>query len=209
MQPINDTCGKLIVVGYVQFIYKILYVNAKTSTNGACLMQYGHLARLNKREYETQSNPLDTLSVSFEELGWSYERPEQNLIAFETSGGWCSYRIQVYRSLSRGLMYFSSRLSCKIPSQERSRLHELLCEINQRMCLGHFDLCPEDGTPTFRHTLPLSALQANSIEPIEDVLFTAIQECERFFPAIQLVIWGRKSPQEALESAILECQGSA
>ena len=37
----------------------------------------------------------------------------------------------------------------------------------------------------------------------------AITECERFFPAFQFVLWGGKTPQEALAAAMLECVGEA
>jgi hypothetical protein len=37
----------------------------------------------------------------------------------------------------------------------------------------------------------------------------AITECERFFPAFQLVLWGGKSPAEALQMAMLDCVGEA
>ncbi|MGH6959444.1 MAG: YbjN domain-containing protein, partial [Dongiaceae bacterium] len=34
-------------------------------------------------------------------------------------------------------------------------------------------------------------------------------ECERFFPAFQFVLWGGKSPEEALAAAMLETVGEA
>ena len=37
----------------------------------------------------------------------------------------------------------------------------------------------------------------------------AITECERFYPAFQFVLWGGKSPVDALQAAMLECVGEA
>ena len=37
----------------------------------------------------------------------------------------------------------------------------------------------------------------------------AITECERFYPAFQFVLWGGKSPKDALDAAMLECVGEA
>ena len=37
----------------------------------------------------------------------------------------------------------------------------------------------------------------------------AITECERFYPAFQFVLWGGKTPADALEAAMLECRGEA
>ncbi|MEM7071190.1 MAG: YbjN domain-containing protein [Pseudomonadota bacterium] len=172
-------------------------------------MAFENLSRRQKKYNTIQANPLDALSIAFETQGWPFERPSQDLIAFETHGGWCNYNLQIYRSINRGLMYFSSRISCRVPAERQPQLYKLLCEINTHMCLGHFDLCPEDGTPTFRHSLPLSAVNNDCIEPIEDIVFIALHECERFFPAFQLVLWAGKTPEEALQASMLECEGNA
>jgi len=37
----------------------------------------------------------------------------------------------------------------------------------------------------------------------------AITECERFFPAFQFVLWGGKTPADALAASMLECVGEA
>jgi hypothetical protein len=44
---------------------------------------------------------------------------------------------------------------------------------------------------------------------IEDLLDTALVECERFYPAFQYVIWGGKSPSDALAAALVETMGEA
>ena len=38
---------------------------------------------------------------------------------------------------------------------------------------------------------------------------TAIDECDRFYPAFQFVLWGDKSPRSALESAMVDALGEA
>jgi len=37
----------------------------------------------------------------------------------------------------------------------------------------------------------------------------AVAECERFYPAFQLLLWGGKSPDEAVAAAMLETVGEA
>ncbi len=37
----------------------------------------------------------------------------------------------------------------------------------------------------------------------------ALTECERFYPAFQLVIWGGKTPDEAVTAAMIEPMGEA
>ena len=37
----------------------------------------------------------------------------------------------------------------------------------------------------------------------------AVDECDRFYPAFQFVLWGDKSPQDALASAMVDAAGEA
>ena len=37
----------------------------------------------------------------------------------------------------------------------------------------------------------------------------AIEECDRFYPAFQFVLWGDKSPSEALAAAMVDAAGEA
>jgi len=38
---------------------------------------------------------------------------------------------------------------------------------------------------------------------------TAIDECERFYPVFQFVLWGGKSPTEAIAASLIETRGEA
>ena len=49
----------------------------------------------------------------------------------------------------------------------------------------------------FRHALLLRGVSGVSAEQVEDLVELALVECERFYPAFQLVIWGGKTADEA------------
>ena len=38
---------------------------------------------------------------------------------------------------------------------------------------------------------------------------TAIEECDRFYPVFQFILWGDKSPAEALAAALVDAAGEA
>ena len=46
-------------------------------------------------------------------------------------------------------------------------------------------------------------------ESMEDMVDIAMSECERFYPAFQFALWGGKSPQDAIDAAMLDCAGDA
>ena len=50
---------------------------------------------------------------------------------------------------------------------------------------------------------------ALSAEQLEDLLDIAINECERFYPALQLVVWGGRSVADAMTVARMDTIGEA
>ena len=61
----------------------------------------------------------------------------------------------------------------------------------------------------FRYGLMLAGDQVASPEQIDTMINAAVMSCERFYPALQLVTWAERTPQEALQVAIAEAYGRA
>jgi hypothetical protein len=61
----------------------------------------------------------------------------------------------------------------------------------------------------FRHALLLSGGGSASDRQCEAVLGTALDSCERYFPAFQFVVWAGKSAREAMDSVMFETSGEA
>jgi len=106
-------------------------------------------------------------------------------------------------------MHFSCGFDMKVPKGRRGPVYELLALANERLWLVHFDLSAEDNSPAFRHAVLLRGVPAASPEQVEDLVDIALSECERFYPAFQFVVWGGKSPAQALASAMIDPVGEA
>jgi hypothetical protein len=96
-----------------------------------------------------------------------------------------------------------------VPAPRRGALFELLAKANEKLWIGHFGMDSDDGMPLFRQSVLLRGAPGASAESLEDMIDIAITECERFYPAFQFVLWGGKTPEEALQAAMLECVGEA
>ena len=48
-----------------------------------------------------------------------------------------------------------------------------------------------------------------SLEQAEAIAAAAVEECERFYPVFQFVLWGGKSPGEAIAAALIDTHGEA
>jgi hypothetical protein len=46
-------------------------------------------------------------------------------------------------------------------------------------------------------------------EQCKSVMGTALEACERYFPAFQFVLWAGKPAREALDAAMFETSGEA
>ncbi|MBB2202708.1 type III secretion system chaperone family protein [Gluconacetobacter tumulisoli] len=155
------------------------------------------------------SNPLDLMEQIVGGYEWAFERRNDSEMAAEAPGKWCDYGLYFSWSREVSAMHFTCTFDLKVPSQQRRALFELVALANERLWIGHFGMDLESGMPLFRHAVLLRGAPGASMESLEDMIDIAITECERFYPAFQFVLWGGKTPTEALEAAMLDCAGEA
>jgi hypothetical protein len=48
-----------------------------------------------------------------------------------------------------------------------------------------------------------------SVAQAQTAIEAAVDECDRFYPVFQFILWGDKTPAEALASAMVDAQGEA
>ncbi len=159
--------------------------------------------------HQPRSNPLDLLEELIRANDWSFERFSDSELMVDIVGHWCNHHLFFVWQEDLAAIFFSCHFDHKVPASKRAAVHELLAAVNENLWLGHFDLLSEDGMPLFRHTIPLRGARGASVEQLEDLLDAAVVECERFYPALQLVLWGGRSVSEALTKVNMETLGEA
>ncbi len=158
---------------------------------------------------ETQSNPLDTLEELVSANDWRFERHNECELMVQVEGRWCDYRMFVVWDRHMNAMFVSCQLDQRVPETKRSVVYELLASVNEDLWLGHFDFVREDATTMHRHAIPMRGASGLSAEQLEDLVDVAVHECERFYPALQLVVWGGSNVIEALAVARMDTIGEA
>jgi hypothetical protein len=166
------------------------------------------MASLSTGRQDSSTNPIDLLEELVSANEWRFDRTNDGEMVVEIGGNWCDYRMYFSWQEDLAAVYFSCLFDVRIPAQKRPQAADLVAMINEKLWLGHFDLCSEDLVPMFRHTMLMRGGNP-SIEPLEDLVDIALNECERYFPAFQFVLWGGKSPREALDAAMLDPVGEA
>jgi hypothetical protein len=154
-------------------------------------------------------NPIDLVEEIVNANDWAHDRASEEELVVEISGRWCDYRLYFVWQEELCAMHFSCGFDMKVPKGRRAAVYELLALANEKLWLGHFDLASDDNSPAFRHAALLRGIGAGSAEQVEDLVDIAVSECERFYPAFQLVVWGGKRPIEALATAMIDPVGEA
>ncbi|HUC08911.1 MAG TPA: YbjN domain-containing protein [Stellaceae bacterium] len=154
-------------------------------------------------------NPIDLVEEIVNANDWAHDRASEEELVVEISGRWCDYRLYFVWQEELCAMHFSCSFDMKVAKGRRAAVYELLALANEKLWLGHFDLSSDDNSPAFRHAALLRGIGAGSVEQVEDLVDIALSECERFYPAFQLVLWGGKRPLEAIAAAMIDPVGEA
>ncbi len=155
------------------------------------------------------ANPIDLVEEIVQANEWAHDRSSDEELIVEISGRWCDYRLLFVWQREISALHFSCGFEMKVPKARRFAVFELLAAVNERLWLGHFDLGLDDQSPAFRQGVLLRGAGGASVEQIEDLVDIALTECERFYPAFQLVIWGGKPAEEAIATAMIDPVGEA
>jgi hypothetical protein len=162
------------------------------------------------------SAPIDMLEHYFSSHNWAFERDGDEEIVTTVKGSWSEYELRaLWREEDRVLQFIAmTGINAAAGTAEgdgRAALFETLAIINEQLWIGHFEIWSADGAILFRHAVLLDGVEeaALSMTQAHALVDAAIDECERYYPVFQFVLWGGKSPREALAAAMVETEGEA
>jgi hypothetical protein len=163
----------------------------------------GHIDR------DDEAAPVDMLASLFEARGWVYEFSADDEICGQVQGSWATYEVRgIWRPEDRVLQLLCMP-DIRIPDDKRAAAYEVLALINEQLWLGHFDIWSNGSVLLYRHGLMLGDEGLLSPSQAHIAVEAAIEECDRFYPAFQFILWGDKTPQEALAAALVDAAGEA
>lgn len=157
------------------------------------------------------SAPIDMLEQYFDAHGWSHERTGDEEIVATFQGSWTQYELRAVWRDDDHVLQFLSLPDVRVPPDKRAAIYETLGLINEQLWIGHFEMWASSGILLFRHAALLDATEDGglTLEQAETLVEAAIDECERFYPVFQFVLWADKTPAEAIAAALIETQGEA
>ena len=123
--------------------------------------------------------------------------------AWRDAGLWFTWRPEL------STIQMGAPLDIKVPELLMDAAARLVTMVNEKLWVGHFDLWQEDRTVVFRNAIILPEDASLDHVQAQVLIKGASEAIDRFFPAFNYLLWGGKSPEEALEASLFETAGSA
>ena len=157
---------------------------------------------------QSHTNPLDRVERLAESREWRVDRTNDHEVVMQVAGGWADLNLSFTWSDDVESLQFACVLDLRVPPKRKHEVAKLLAIINAQMMHGHFDLWA-DGSIVYRYALLLAGgAEANDAQ-CDGVIRIGVEASQRYYPAIQFVVWAGHSAEDALQSALLETMGEA
>jgi len=157
-----------------------------------------------------RKNPIEVIEDLIFTQEWVSQRLSDNEVMAEVRGRWCDYNIHfVWTEDSSILQFFIILVDIQVPNDKKKEVYELICDLNERLPLGHFEVFMKIKTPVFRHALLLPGTRTLSEALLEQLLDIGLEACEKFYPSFQFVIFGNKTPEDAVSMSMIDVAGEA
>ena len=164
---------------------------------------------LSEQFLEEDLHPIDIVEHLAEHHDWDFDRIGDDQIAMAVEGQWRTYSITLAWSNYDETLRMVCSFEMEPPAERESELYELLNKMNDQCWAGAFTYWANQKLMVYRYGLVLAGGQMASPDQIDTMITAAVMSAERYYPAIQLVTWGNRSPEEAMQVAIAEAYGRA
>ncbi|MBQ65968.1 MAG: diacylglyceryl transferase [Marinovum sp.] len=164
---------------------------------------------LTEHFYEEEIHPIDIVEHIAEHHEWDFDRIADDQIAMSVEGQWRTYSITLAWSGFDETLRLICTFEMQPPKEKQGALFEVLNSINDQCWAGAFTFWQDHSLMVYRYGLVLSGGQVASPEQIDTLISSAVSSAERYYPALQLVVYGDQSPRQALQVAIAEAYGRA
>jgi hypothetical protein len=158
---------------------------------------------------EHWNSPIEVVERMATDNELPFERAVQDEIALVVSGKLTDYQVSFTWMHEIEVLHLACAFEMKVPGPRSPEVQQLIVTINEQLWIGHFDVWMQSGMVMFRHALLLVGGGGLSARQCEAMFGSALDTCERYFPAFQFVVWAGKSAREAVDAVMFETCGQA
>jgi len=158
---------------------------------------------------DTKTDPLELMERTCSRLELDIERVGDLELHIMLPGVWRDLGLWLTWRPELSTLQMGAPLDLKAPVGRLAEASHLVTMINERLWVGHFDLWADDNSIVYRNAAILPESGQISSSQCEGFVRAASEAVDRFYPAFNFLIWGGKSPDEALQASLFETAGSA
>ena len=158
---------------------------------------------------DSQNNPLAVVEDIAADNNWAFERSGEDEVTIVSRGEWTDYQLSFTWMAEIEALHLACAFDMKISAPRRAEVQRLIAAINEQLWVGHFDIWTQSGMIMYRQALVLPGGITASSAQCETMLVSAIGACERYYPALQFVVWAGKTASEAMSAAMFDTDGEA
>lgn len=159
--------------------------------------------------FEEGASPLLVFRALFEARGWLCRTSSFEEVVGDVQASWGTYQLRFVRRRDDRVMQAICRPDITVTDNRLAVTSRLLALVNEQVWLGHFDLWSRGNVLVYRHAVLLADEGEITLAQAQLLAETAIEECDRFYPAFQFALWGDKTPEEAMAAALIDAVGEA
>lgn len=165
----------------------------------------------NQEQYFTSEeiHPIDIVEHLAEHYDWEFDRVAEDQIAMAIEGVWRTYSITLAWSNCDETLRLICTFEMDPPAEKLPALYDVMNRANDKCWTGAFTTWREQRLMVYRYGLLLTGGEIAGSAQINQLLNMAVSNCERFYPAFQLVCWGDETPAKAMDVAMTEAYGRA
>ncbi|MGA9253700.1 MAG: YbjN domain-containing protein [Roseobacter sp.] len=164
---------------------------------------------LSEQYLEDDIHPIDIVEHLAAHHEWDFDRISDEQIAMAVEGQWRTYSLTLAWSAYDETLRMVCTFDMEPPEEKLPDLYALLNLVNDQCWAGAFTYWAEQKLMVYRYGLVLAGGNVASADQIDTMIGAAVMSAERYYPALQLLIWGDKTPEAALQVAIAEAYGRA
>lgn len=151
-----------------------------------------------------RGKPLDVFERLCVADHLDFERVSANEIHIALVGLWCEHDVSLVWNNAHEQVELFLLFDSRAPGGRTDDICRLLTLLNERLASGHFDFWNTHHSLVYRNSLNLAGGAKLVIEQAMALLAGALEAAERGYPACQYVVWAGKTPEDALDTALLD-----
>lgn len=164
---------------------------------------------LSEQFLEDDIHPIDIVEHLAAHHEWDFDRISDEQIAMAVEGQWRTYTLTLAWSAYDETLRLICTFDLEPPAEKQLDLYKLLNLVNDQCWAGSFTFWEEQKMMVYRYGLVLAGGNIASAEQIDTMIAAAVMSAERYYPAVQLLVWGDRTPEDAIQVAIAEAYGRA